>query len=254
MTKNNTPALGGKKIVILAAGKGKRMRCELPKVLVNLQGKPMIEYLVKSIIASGVDASPIIVVSPDNKEIISRALAKYNCQYAIQTEQLGTGHALACAKYLIDKSVDHIICFYGDHPFISTKTIRQVAENHKGAITMMTVRVEDFDGWRKCFNCWGRIIRDDSGQIKENIEFRDASDEVKQIKEVNPSLYCFESKWLWENLKKLNNHNAQREYYLTDLVKLAFKQNLNINTFNLEPKEAIGINSPEELAIAGSLV
>ena len=243
-----------KKIVILAAGKGKRMKSELPKVLVKLKGKPMIEYLVKSCIASGVDSSPVIVVSPDNKEIIKRALAKYNCRYAIQEEQLGTGHALSCAKNSIDKSVDHIICFYGDHPFISTETIKQVAASHNGAITMMTVKVEDFNGWRKCFNSWGRIIRDESGQVKENIEFRDASDQIKEVKEVNPSMYCFDSRWMWENLKKLNNHNAQREYYLTDLVKLAFKQELNINTFCLDPKEAIGINSPEELAIAESLV
>src|SRR3990167_5747619 len=105
-----------KKIIILAAGQGKRMRRELPKVLAKLKGKPMIEYLVKSCIESGVDASPIIVVSPDNKEIIGQSLAEYNCQYAIQAEQLGTGHALACAQSLIDNSVDHIICFYGDHP------------------------------------------------------------------------------------------------------------------------------------------
>jgi len=242
------------KIVILAAGKGTRMKCELPKVLVKLKGKPMIEYLVESCVKSGVDASPIIVVSPDNKEIISRALSKYNCQYAIQKEQLGTGNALASAKDLVNKSVDQIICFYGDHPFISTKTIKQVAASHNGAITMMIVKVEDFDDWRKCFNCWGRIIRDENGQIKENIEFRDASAEERKITEVNPSMYCFGSQWLWKNLKKLDNKNSQREYYLTDLVKLAFEQNLKINTFSLAPTEAIGINSPEELAIAESLV
>jgi bifunctional UDP-N-acetylglucosamine pyrophosphorylase/glucosamine-1-phosphate N-acetyltransferase len=247
-------ASGGKKIVILAAGKGKRMKCELPKVMVELKGKPMIEYLVKSCIESGVDANPIIVVSPDNKEIISQALAKYNCRYAIQKEQLGTGHALACAEGLIDKSVDHVICFYGDHPFISTETIKRVALNHNGVITMMTVKVNDFDGWRKCFYFWGRIIRDKSGKIIENIELRDASAEVKKITEVNPAMYCFQSQWLWENLKKINNHNAQKEYYLTDLVKSAFKQNLQINSFPLEPKEAIGINSPEELAVAEGLV
>src|SRR3989344_2049751 len=102
-----------KKIVILAAGRGKRMNCELPKALIKLKGKPMIEYLVESCIKSGVDASPIIVVSPNNKEIISQALTKYNCRYAIQKEQLGTGHALSCAKDFVDEAVDHIICLYG---------------------------------------------------------------------------------------------------------------------------------------------
>ncbi|MDO8667722.1 MAG: NTP transferase domain-containing protein [bacterium] len=241
------------KIVILAAGKGTRMKCELPKALVKLKGKPMIEYLVESCIKSGVDASPIIVVSPDNKEIISQALAKYNCQYAIQEEQLGTGHALSCAKNFVDDSVNHIICLYGDHPFVSAETIKKLSQTHNGAITMMTTEVSDFNDWRQCFYYWGRIIRKD-GKVKENIEFRDASDEVKQVREVNPSMYCLANGWLWENLAKLKNHNAQHEYYLTDLVKLAFEQSLNINTFYIDPKEAMGINSQEQLAVAESLV
>ncbi|OGF23632.1 hypothetical protein A3H09_02585 [Candidatus Falkowbacteria bacterium RIFCSPLOWO2_12_FULL_45_13] len=242
------------KIVILAAGKGRRMKSELPKALVKLQGKSMIEYLVKPCLESGVDSEPIIVVSPDNQKVISRALSKYNCRYAIQSEQLGTGHALACAESLIDKSVERIICFYGDHPFIKAETVKNVAARDNGAITMMTVKLEDFAGWRKCFYHWGRIKRDKSGQVVASIEFRDASEEVRKIKEVNPSMYCFQSRWLWENLKKIDNHNAQSEYYLTDLVKLAFEQNLQIDSFYLDAAEAIGINSPEELAIAESLI
>src|SRR3989339_801909 len=232
-----------KKIVILAAGKGKRMKCELPKVLVKLKGKPMIEYLIQSCIESGVDSSPIIVVSPDNKEIISQALAKYSCRYAIQDKQLGTGHALSCAKSLIDKAVDHIICLYGEHPFVGATTIKKLVENHNGVITMMTTKVNDFEDWRQCFYYWGRIIRGKNGQVKENIEFRDASDEVKLVKEVNPPMYCLATNWLWGNLAKLNNHNAQEEYYLTDLVKLAFEQKLKINTFFLNPREVMGVNS-----------
>jgi len=118
---------------------------------------------------------------------------------------------------------------------------------------MITTEVSDFDGWQKCFYQWGRIIRE-NGQVKENVEFRDASEEIKKIKEVNPSMYCLATDWLWDNLAKLDNRNAQKEYYLTDLVKLAFEQKLKVNTFHLEPKEVIGINSPEELAIAESLV
>jgi bifunctional UDP-N-acetylglucosamine pyrophosphorylase / glucosamine-1-phosphate N-acetyltransferase len=242
------------KIVILAAGKGKRMKCELPKVLVKLKGQPMIEYLVKSCLESGVDSSPIIVVSPDNKEIIGRALAEYPCQYAIQAEQLGTGHALACAESLIDKSVDHVICLYGDHPFVSAATIRKLAASHNGAITMLTTKVDDFEDWRRCFYSWGRIIRDRSGRIIKNVEFRDASDEIRQIKEVNPSMCRFDCRWLWKNLKKLDNHNAQGEYYLTDLVKMAFAQNLAIQDYYLEAKEVMGLNSQEELAVAEKLV
>ncbi|MDD4901340.1 MAG: NTP transferase domain-containing protein [Patescibacteria group bacterium] len=243
-----------RKIVILAAGKGRRMKSELPKVLARLKGKPMIEYLVKACLESGVDTNPIIVVSPDNKEIISRALAAYDCQYAVQTEQLGTGHALAAAQNLVDESIDHIICLYGDHPFVKAETIEKVAASHNGVITMMTVQAGDFNDWRQCFYYWGRIIRDEHGQIEKNIEFRDASDEIKRITEVNPSMYCFQSRWLWQNLKKIRNHNAQKEYYLTDMVGLAFEQKQKINTFPLDPKEAVGINSQEELAVAESLL
>ena len=241
------------KIVILAAGKGTRMKCELPKALIKLKGKPMIEYLVESCIKSGVDASPIIVVSPNNKEIISQALTKYNCRYAIQKEQLGTGHALSCAKDLVDEAVDHIICLYGDHPFFRAETIMKLSQSHNGPITMITTEVGDFNDWRKCFYYWGRIVRKD-GKVKENVEFKDASEEIRKIKEVNPSMYCLANSWLWENLTKLRNHNAQHEYYLTDLVKLAFEQNLSINTFNIDVKEVMGINSPEELAVAETLV
>lgn len=243
-----------KKIVILAAGQGKRMKSESPKVLVKLKGKPMLEYLVESVIMSGVDKKPIIVVSPDNQEKIKKALAKYDCQYAIQEKQLGTGHALSRAKSLIDESIDHVICFYGDHPFIRAKTIERLAAGANGLLTIMTAKLENFEGWRQCFYHWGRIIRNEAGRIIASVEFKDATEEIRRITEVNPSMYCFQNQWLWENLKKIDNKNAQSEYYLTDVVKLAFKQGLKINSCEVDPKEAIGINSPEELKIAESMV
>ena len=161
---------------------------------------------------------------------------------------------MACTGSLIDELDDEIICFYGDHPFFKKETIKRIAESHNGPITMITTEVNDFNDWRKNLYYWGRIIRDQDGQVKENIEFRDASDEVKKIKEVNPSMYCFGCQWLWPNLKKIKNHNAQEEYYLTDVIKLAFQQNLKINTFSIDPQESVGINSREELALAETLV
>ena len=242
-----------KKIVILAAGKSKRIKMNLSKVLVPIAGKPMIEHLVKSVINSGVDSKPIIVVSADNENLINQALTGYSCQLVVQDKQLGTGHALACCKKYLDKKADYIICFYGDHPFIKNQTIKKLAASINGPITMMTVKLKDFNSWRKNFYCWGRIIRN-NGQVKEIVEFKDAADEIKQIKEVNPGLYVFEASWLWQNIKKLDNKNAQKEYYLTDLIKMACQQNLVINSFSIEPKEAMGINSQEELAIAKKLL
>jgi len=118
---------------------------------------------------------------------------------------------------------------------------------------MMTTTVDNFDGWQKNFYHWGRIVRQ-NGEIKAIVEFKDADEEIKQIKEVNPGLYRFDSQWLWENIDRLGNSNAQHEYYLTDLIKLAFEQNQKISSIIISPKEVIGINSIEELKIAENLI
>ena len=242
------------KIVILAAGKGVRMNSNLPKVLVPLSGRPIIEYLVRSIIEAKVDNQPILVVSPDNKEVIKKSLAAYNCEYAIQEEQLGTGHALACARGLFGPEVKNVISFYGDHPFVRSDTVKKLVASHKGVITMVTVRVDDFDDYRRNFYYWGRIIRGEDGEVKKIVEFKDATETEKKIKEVNPGFYCFDKDWVCANIDKLKNDNKQKEYYLTDLVGLAFAQGRKINTITIDPRQAVGINSPEELAIAESLI
>ena len=182
------------KVVILAAGKGTRMDDELPKVLVPIKNKPMIGYLVESVINSGVDKEPIIVVSPDNHQIIKKALKKYTCQYAIQEEQLGTGHAIACAQKLISDKVDHIISFYGDHPFVKAKTIKNLAASNNGCVCIVTTEVKDFKDWRKNFYYWGRILRYNK-KVEAIIEFKDATKEAREIKEVNPGFYCFNNYW-----------------------------------------------------------
>lgn len=241
------------KVVILAAGKGKRMGADVPKVLVPINGRPMIEYLIKAIKKSGIDKEPVIVVSPDNKEIIQKALRRYKCKYALQDKQLGTGHALACAKSAIDKNVKHILCFYGDHPCFKPSTIRRIGYSHNGVITMMTTGVKDFRGWRKNFYHWGRVLRN-YGHIKAIVEFKDADDNIKEIREVNPAIYCFNARWLWRHLKDLKNNNAQGEYYLTDLIKIAFQEGKRVESFPIDPEEAMGINTKEELKIAKKLI
>lgn len=240
-------------IIVLAAGLGKRMHAEVPKVLVPIKGRPMIEYLIRSIISSGVCKKPIVVVSPDNNYIIKQALKDYDCQYAIQDKQLGTGHALACTKKLIDKETKRIISFYGDHPFVKADTIKKLASCPQGIVTIMTTVISDFNDWRANFYHWGRIIRNDN-KIKEIVEFKDATEEEKKINEVNPGFYCFDNEWLWNNIDKLNNRNSQEEYYLTDLIKIAFDQGAEINSCQIDPREAVGVNTKEELEIAEGLI
>lgn len=238
------------KVIVLAAGKGTRMGDELPKVLVPVKGRPMIHYLVHSILSSGICDKPIIVVSPDNKDAIKKALGSFACDYVVQDKQLGTGHAFASARSFIGPEVKNLISFYGDHPFLKPESMRKLIKEHKGVLTMMTANVLDFEDWRGNFYRWGRIIRDINGRIQKIVEFKDASDDIKNVCEVNPGLFCFDNDWLWKNIDKLKNNNNQQEYYLTDMVKIAFAQGHNMASSSIDPKEAMGINSKEELKIA----
>lgn len=241
------------KVIILAAGKGTRMNSELPKVLFPINKRPMIKYLLDSVIDSNIDSRPILVVSPSNKDLIKKSLHDYELNFAIQFEQLGTGNAVLSAKDFISHDIENVLILYGDHPFISSNSIKNIIKNHKGALSMMTVNLDDFSDWRKNFYHWGRIIRKNN-EIEEIVEFKDASDEVKNIKEVNPAIFCFNKKWLFENINNIKNNNNQKEYYLTDLVKIAFNSGERVNSFVIDPREAMGINSPEELEIAKSLL
>ncbi len=237
-------------IVILAAGHGKRMQSELPKVLVPLHGRPLITHVLESIKNSGINTTPVVVVG-QHKELVMQALGD-NYKYAIQEEQLGTGHAVMSARTALPSNTKHVMVLYGDHPFISSETIRQLVEKHLSSsskITMATVKLADFEDWRSVFySNFGRIVRDESGQISKIVEFKDTkTDEEKNIKEVNPSYFCFDADWLWDNLKQLKTDNAQKEYYLTDLVKIAMQEKIKIESMQIDPREALGANSKQEL-------
>jgi bifunctional UDP-N-acetylglucosamine pyrophosphorylase/glucosamine-1-phosphate N-acetyltransferase len=118
---------------------------------------------------------------------------------------------------------------------------------------MMTTTLSDFEDWRKNFYHWGRIVRHQD-RVEAIVEFKDATVEIKEIKEVNPGFYCFEYGWLKKNVNKLENKNAQQEYYLTDLVQIACSQGIKVGTILIDPREAVGINSKEELEVAESLI
>ncbi len=241
-------------IVILAAGKGTRMNSELPKVLVPLNGRPMIDYLMESVIASGVDKRPVVVVSPDNKQIISQALSKYSVEYAIQDKILGTGHAVSCARTYINPEAENVLVLYGDHPFLKSDSIYKFANSKQAAVTIMPALLPNFEDWYHNFYHWGRIVRGVDNNVEAIVELKDATDEQKLITEVNPGFMCFNKKWLFENIDKLHDNNNAHEFYLTDMVKIAFDEGLLVETINIGAKEAMGINSLEELSIAEKLL
>lgn len=234
-------------IIIMAAGKGKRMNTEIPKVLIPFNGKPMVEYIVEACFESGIKTKPILVVGHGRDLVMEYFGDRVN--YAIQENQLGTGDAVKSAKNIVPQNIEHIIVLNGDQPNITSKTILNLAETHiknNKLLTMATVLLPDFDDWHSTFYHWGRILRDTQGRILEIVEYKDATDEQKLILEVNPSYFCFEKTWLFEKLEYIKNDNNQAEYYLTDLVKYATKET-QIPSIEIEMKEALGINTIEQL-------
>src|SRR3989344_1336329 len=236
------------RVVILAAGKGTRMKSDLPKVLALLNGKPMISYLLEAVRKSGVDPRPVIVVEYEKEKVMNTLGTGYD--YAIQAEQLGTGHAVMSTEGMLKNNTDQVVVFYGDHPFIKPETIKNLVNTHLQSgrkINMGVVKVADFEDWRAFFYTDSRLIRNENGNIVKDVQFRDASDEEKKTKEVNPCYFCFSADWLWQKLKILNTNNDQKQYYLTDLVKIAIEEKTEIGSVEIDPYEALGADSKEEL-------
>ncbi len=242
------------KFVILAAGKGKRMHSDIPKALTLVGGKPILQYLYESVVASGVDGDPIVVIGPERQKLCESFEGE--CEYVVQEEQLGTGHAVLVTKDAVGDA-NAVVVLYGDHPFISPESIRALAEKHEergNILTMMTTHLPDFEDWRKAFVHWSRVIRGENGHIVRDVQFKDATEQEKQLTEVNPCLYCFDAKWLWGNIDSIKKENAQQEYYLTDLIAMAVAQGEKLSSIDVAPEEVIGINTPQERDIAEQML
>ena len=238
-------------VVILAAGHGTRMKSELPKVMHELDGKPLVGHVVENARAAGIVQKPVVVVSPTSNLV--RAYFGDTVAYAIQEKQLGTGHATAAASSSVPTDVEHVVVLYGDMPFLRSDSIARLVRRHierVNTLTMMTVTVPNFEMPYVPFFNFGRVIRDKQGQIVDSIEKKDATPEQVAITEVNPCYYCFRTDWLWEHVEKLKNDNVQNEYYLTDLVRMAIQEGARISSVATDPHEALGINSQEDLALA----
>ena len=238
--------------MILAAGKGKRMGADVPKALVEIAGRPMVEHLVESIHESEVDGQPILIVAPDTLEDFNNVCRDRRCEFAIQDEQLGTGHAVQSAREKAN-GAEAIMVLYGDHPFLSPELIASLSTLHEesgGIMTMITTKVKNFDKQFAGFKSWGRIVRDVVGNLVAIREAKDCTEEELLIKELNPALMMFDAQWLWDHLPEIKNKNASGEYYLTDLVEMAIEEGETIATESADPFEVVGINTPEDLARA----
>ncbi len=240
--------------VILAAGKGTRMgggvASDIPKVMYEIAGKPIIHYSVENIKQSGID--DIVLVVGYKKELIEEYF-KNTVKYAVQEEQLGTGHAVMAAKEMLAGKSEAVLVYYGDMPLFKTETIKKLIETfekEKPAIALLSVNFDDPMHW-----AFGRIIRNEKGEVIDSIEQKDCTNGERKIKECNTCFYVFDSEWLWDNISNLNQENAQKEYYLTDLIKIAREQGKKIIAIPVSGEsEALGINTEEQLKEAETVL
>lgn len=238
------------RILILAGGKGSRMGAPVPKAMVPVDGIPIIDRILSAVALSGVDKKPAVVIGHD-LETLRRHIGD-RAEFVIQHEQRGTGHAVIVANDAL-KAADNIVVFYGDHPLYAPQTIRDLISHHeqrRDVITMTTVTLPDFEDWRAVYTHYGRILRNANGTVCAIREYNLCTESERAVMEANNGLYCFDGSWLWQNIGKLSDENAKREFLLTDLIALAVEQGAGVSTSPCSVEEGIGVNTPEEVAIA----
>jgi bifunctional UDP-N-acetylglucosamine pyrophosphorylase / glucosamine-1-phosphate N-acetyltransferase len=237
-------------IVILAAGKGTRMKSARPKVLHALAGSPIIEHVLRAV--DGLRATETVVVIGHGADEVRGALAgRPGLKFAVQSPQLGTGHALLQAESALEGKSGTVLLLSADVPLLQTNTLMRLSEHHrqrKAAATVLTMELAEPYGY-------GRIVRDKKRQIARIVEERDASGEERKIREVNTGIYAFDLRPLFGTLHQLAADNAQGEYYLTDLIGLYRQKKLRVETLAIESADELrGVNSRVELAELGAIL
>lgn len=232
-------------VIILAAGHGKRMNSTLPKVLHQVAGKSMLEHVVEK--AAALSSEQPIVVYGYQGEAVQNAVKHLPIKWVKQNEQLGTGHAALQGVSIVPEH-HRVLILYGDVPLISVASLKKfITETPVNALGIITANFPDPTGI-------GRIIRDEKNQITCVVEEKDTNEWQRQIKEVNTGFYCAPAHLLKKWLPMLNNQNAQKEYYLTDIIGLAVEESVQVHSMLLsDHREALGVNSPEQLAEAEKL-
>ncbi|HKJ37214.1 MAG TPA: bifunctional UDP-N-acetylglucosamine diphosphorylase/glucosamine-1-phosphate N-acetyltransferase GlmU [Anaerolineales bacterium] len=230
--------------VLLAAGQGTRMKSDLPKVLHPLCGKPMLWHVLNAL-QEVTTEKPVVVVGHGANEVTE--YLDESAQTVLQEPQLGTGHAAMQAGSLLKGKTDMVIVTYADMPLLRGETFRKLVETQRvnsGPFSMLTVKADDPRGF-------GRIVRKADGTVESIVEEYVATPEQKQIKELNVGVYCFNADWLWGALQRIEKNPQKGEYYLTDVVEIAVKDNLPVQAVVHDDfVEAIGINTRIHLSEA----
>jgi len=233
--------------IILAAGKGTRMKSDTPKVLHPLLGRPMLQYSLDAV-KEITDLKPVVVVGYGADEIKTRIGDR--AAFVIQEPQLGTAHAVQSASEILKNETGIILVLLADMPLLSSQLLKQVVDTHNespGPVTMMTIIADDPRGF-------GRVVRNKDGAVQAIVEEAQASPAILDIRELNASVYCFSSEWLWQALDRIQL-SPKGEYYLTDLIEIAVADGYSIKSVLLDdPEQAIGINTRIHLAEAETLL
>lgn len=234
--------------IILAAGQGSRMKSKLYKVLHPVAGKPMVGHVVSQVEAAGADK--IVTIVGVGAEKVKDYLGERS-EYAVQSEQLGTGHAVIQAEELLKDKEGTTLVICGDTPLLTAETLTHLFDNHQeqGAkATILTAHAENPTGY-------GRVIRNELGNVEKIVEQKDASPEELQVQEINTGTYCFDNQLLFEALKQVGNDNVQGEYYLPDVIEILKKQEYVVSAYKMDhEEEALGVNDRIALAEAAKLM
>lgn len=239
--------MGKYKAIILSAGKGTRMKSDLPKVVHKVCGKEMVNHVIDASKSAGI--KEIIAVLGHKSEIVKEVLSS-DIKTAFQKEQLGTGHAVKMAMDYINNN-DSILILCGDTPLIKPETLQNLFRYHGENgyhATVLTTTINNPKGY-------GRIIRDNKQDLLKIVEEKDASENEKLIDEINSGIYCFNGESLKNALERINSNNAQGEYYLTDTIEIMRSEGLKVGAFNgATIDELMGVNSRDELAMAENIM
>ncbi|PRR78396.1 Bifunctional protein GlmU [Clostridium liquoris] len=234
--------------VLLAAGEGKRMKSATPKVLHKVCGKEMVNHVIDTLREAGIEDINVIVGRGAEK--VKESTHSRKVSYSFQEKQLGTGHAVKCAKEFLLGKKGTVAVFTGDAPLITADTVKKLISFHesngyKG--TMLTSIVQNPYGY-------GRVIRKNNGEVNKIIEHKDCTEEELRINEINAGMYCFDIEALLNSIDKLSNGNAQGEYYLTDVIEILKSNGQKIGAIPVEFEETMGVNSRLQLADVGKVM
>ncbi|MCY7024253.1 MULTISPECIES: bifunctional UDP-N-acetylglucosamine diphosphorylase/glucosamine-1-phosphate N-acetyltransferase GlmU [Streptococcus] len=234
--------------IILAAGKGTRMKSDLPKVLHKVAGISMLEHVFRSV--SAIDPEKTVTVVGHKAELVEQVLAGQT-DFVRQTEQLGTGHAVMMAEPVLENLTGQTLVIAGDTPLITGESLKNLIDfhiNHKNVATILTAEADNPFGY-------GRIVRNQHEEVLKIVEQKDASDFEQQIKEINTGTYVFDNARLFEALKNINTNNAQGEYYITDVIGIFRENGEKVGAYTLKDfDESLGVNDRVALATAESVM